>query len=117
MPCSHVRLALPFLYSRTTSTRARFLYLALTFSSCQSQTVLSRVCPRGTALMIDLVYLPGLFSDFCNHFNGKISWGMTATERTNLILGYFAERAKSEHAEPIPGYMLIDQVWRSSMGS
>ena len=63
--------------------------------------------------MVGVVHLPSLFTDFCQHFDGKLSLRMTSTsEWTDLVLKFFAEQASRWKARAVNDYMLVDQVWR-----
>jgi hypothetical protein len=59
-----------------------------------------------------LVFLSGLFTDFCEYFDGKLSWSMSRTEWTEAVLDYFKNQAQKEEARVEPEYMLVDQIWR-----
>jgi len=65
------------------------------------------------SILILLVYLPKLFADFCEYFDGKLSYSITSTsEWTELVLKFFTEQAVKESFLVIDNYMLVDQVWR-----
>jgi len=60
-----------------------------------------------------MVYLPRLFADFCQYFDGKLSLRMTSTsEWTDLIMKFFAEQAAKMKMPVFYDYMLVDQIWR-----
>jgi len=66
-----------------------------------------------THCWLDMVNLAGLFTSFCEYFDGKLSYSTTSTsEWTELVLKFFGEQAKKDNAVPVGEYMLVDQIWR-----
>jgi len=59
-----------------------------------------------------MVYLPSLFTRFCEYFDGKLNWSkMRGDLWTDLVLKFFEEEAQRERARPQREYMTLDLVW------